>query len=184
MIITSFPFDPNRSRLERSAREHARALALERGTFDDGPVPVDRLVVNYLRHACTDYDRDQSAVRHRAACEAIARTFPWLAQECDRQIARRAQDDAAAQAAREAWVQEQEAERERRRAVVVDSREAITALRVGQKVSFPYKRQRYTGVVTKLGRSRVAVAYRIATGRDRDRVRLVHASLVRPEDDP
>lgn len=115
MITTSFPFDPDRGRPERSAREHARALALERNA------PA---------------------------------------------------------------MEEQETERERRRAVVVDSREAITELRVGQRVSIPYKRRRYTGVVTKLGRSKVAVAYRIATGRDRDRVRLVHASLVRPVDGP
>jgi hypothetical protein len=180
VITTSFPLDPHRGRLERSAREHARVLALERGGVGDGPVSVERLVVDYPRQERTHDDRNPSAERHRAAGEAIPRRFPWPAEECRRQTAGRAKEDAAVRV----WAREPEIERERRRTVVVDSREAITELRVGQKVSFPYKRLRYTGVVTKLGRSRVAVAYRIATGRDRDRVRLVHAALVTPVDDP
>ncbi|MEV2278777.1 hypothetical protein AB0I72_24635 [Nocardiopsis sp. NPDC049922] len=179
MITTFFPAVTSRRRLERSAREHTLTLDLERGSCSDD-VPVERLVVNYLRHECTDYDLDQSSPRHRAACEAIAERFPWLAKECQRQIVRRAEADAEAEAASRSWEQEEEAARERCRALVSASREAIADLHVGQRVSFPYKRHRYTGVITKKGRSRVTVAYRIRTGKDRDRVRLVHASLVTP----
>ncbi|WP_017597329.1 hypothetical protein [Nocardiopsis lucentensis] len=179
MITTFFPSDTTRCRLERSAREHALALDLERGSCGDG-VPTERLVVNYLRHECTDYDLDQSGPRHRAACEAIATRFPWLAEECQRQIARRTEADAMAEAAWEAWERERKAERERHRIMVAASREAVADLRVGQRVSFPYKRHRYTGVITKKGRSRVTVVYQIRTGEDRERVRLIHASLVTP----
>ncbi|GAB2503522.1 hypothetical protein [Nocardiopsis aegyptia] len=188
MITTSFPFDSNRDRLERSAREHARALALERGLFDDGPIPLDGPVVDDPRHAGTDDGHDPSAARHRAAEEAIA--VPSPAAKRGRHGSGRAHDDNAAwenavrddaaQTASAEGNRNQEDGRERGPVLGVESREAIRELWVGQRVSFPYKRRRYTGVVTKLGRTRVVVAYRIATGRDRDRVRLVHASLVTP----
>ncbi|KOX19677.1 hypothetical protein ADL05_05660 [Nocardiopsis sp. NRRL B-16309] len=163
--------------MERSAREHARTLALERGLFDDGPIPLDGPVVDDPRHAGTDDGHDPSAARHRAANEAL--TIPRSAEECGQHVSRQARDDAAQTASAEGN-RNQEDGRERGPVPGVESREAIRELWVGQRVSFPYKRRRYTGVVTKLGRTRVAVAYRIATGRDRDRVRLVHASLVTP----
>lgn len=77
MISTFFPLDPSPSRLEHLTREHARRLDLEYGR-DASQAPIDRLVVNYLPHECTDYDLEQSVARHRAACEAIARgDTPW-----------------------------------------------------------------------------------------------------------
>src|SRR5699024_5575291 len=84
-VITAFlPADLTLARLKRLAQEHARQLDL-----DSSHVPPVRSMVNYLRHECTDYDLEQSASRHRAACEAIARRFPQLAKECRRQIADR-----------------------------------------------------------------------------------------------
>ncbi|MFE3459322.1 hypothetical protein ACFXKD_17405 [Nocardiopsis aegyptia] len=134
--------------------------------------------MNDPRHVGADDGRDPSTARHPAADEAL--TIPWPAEEPGRQVSGQARDDDAALTASAEWTREREDGRERRPSVGVDSREAIRELWVGQRVSFPYKRRRYAGVITKLGRTRVAVAYRIATGRNRDRVRLVHASLVTP----
>ncbi len=73
---------------------------LERETIGSGWVPVDRYVVNMLRHKFTNYDVSRTAARHRAACEAIAANFEWLSPECARQIERRAQSDEAGNRAR------------------------------------------------------------------------------------
>ena len=179
MITTFFPFGPTPDRLERLGREHALWLDAERET-DSSQTPPERLTVNYLRHECTDYDLNPSRARHRAACEAIGRRFPWLAQECQRQIDRRAALEAASEEGRKQWSAEMERRRAEHRAMVAASRELVKGMRVGQRVAFRKGRNRYTGVVTKLGRSRVTVAYRVSTGRERDRVRLFHAARLTP----
>jgi hypothetical protein len=82
MIRTELP-DLSRPRLIRAARDHPLDLAIQY----EGEAPCcddHRLVVNMLRHEYTDYDADQSAPGHRAACEAIAARYPWLADECAR----------------------------------------------------------------------------------------------------
>lgn len=186
MIRTFFPLALSPTRLEQLAREHAWQLDLEYGR-SGSQAPIDRLVVNYLRHECTDYDLEQSAPRHRAACEAIARTFPWLAEECRRQVDRRAQQDLEEEELRRALADEEEQHRAERRAMVTRSREVIKGMHVGQRVRFRDGRYPRTGVITKLGRSRVTVAYQVATGRDRGRVRLLHAAritLVKDDPDP
>jgi hypothetical protein len=86
--MNTFP-NWSRSRLECVAREHALDRAIERDD-DLGDPPVDRLVVNMLRHEFSDYDEVATAERHAAICRAIATSFPWLATESERQIERRA----------------------------------------------------------------------------------------------
>lgn len=173
VITTFFPADLTLARLKRLAQEHARQLDL-----DSSHVPPARSMVNYLRHECTDYDLEQSASRHRAACEAIARRFPQLAEECRRQIARRTEQDLQEERAHQMWVAEEERLRAEHHAMVARSREVIKGMRVGQRVGFWLGGYWRTGVITKLGRSRVTVAYRVKTGRERDRTRLVHAALL------
>ncbi|GHD34843.1 hypothetical protein [Nocardiopsis kunsanensis] len=182
MVTTFFPAKPTPARLERLAREHAQLLDLEYGG-DSSRTPLDRLVVNYLRHVCTDYDLDQSSHRHRAACEAIAQAFPRLAQECRRQITRRAEQDLEAEQDRLMWEDEKEQQRCEHRAMLAESRKVIQGMRVGQQVAFRLGGHPRTGVITKLGRSRATVAYQVATGRDRGRVRLIHAALLTPVDE-
>src|SRR5699024_7765035 len=155
VITTFFPADLTLARLKRLAQEHARQLDL-----DSSHVPPVRSMVNYLRHECTDYDLEQSASRHRAACEAIARRFPQLAKECRRQIARRTEQDLQEERAHQMWVAEEERLRAEHRAMVARSREVIKGMRVGQRVGFWSGGYWRTGVITKLGRSRVTVAYR------------------------
>jgi hypothetical protein len=94
VIKTWLPKNVDPARLGRDAERHAFELDCDRdrlGASDD--VPTDRLVVNFLRHQHTDYDEDQTQERHRQACEAIARRFSWLAEECERQIERRARSE-------------------------------------------------------------------------------------------
>lgn len=62
---------------------------------------LNRITVNYLRHAMTDYDERLEDIFGRTGgqdvyetiavktYEAIARHYPWLAIECDRQLARK-----------------------------------------------------------------------------------------------
>jgi hypothetical protein len=66
------------------------------GEVDDSTLV--RWSVNYLRHALSDYDRlldeltgatgkaDASALLRQRVYEAIARTYPHLGAECDRQL--------------------------------------------------------------------------------------------------
>ena len=84
-FVSAFP-DLTREELETRAREHASRRI---GIPEDEVFNVERLVVNLLRHTATNYDCDQSASRHAASCDAIARRYPWLAEECARQMIRR-----------------------------------------------------------------------------------------------
>lgn len=84
-FISALP-DLTRKELEARAREHS---ARRIGLHDNELFNIDRLVVNWLRHTSTNYDCDQTDTRHTAACDAIARRYPWLADECARQMLRR-----------------------------------------------------------------------------------------------
>jgi hypothetical protein len=81
---------PNLDRITLCARAMNHALDPDYDyDYDFDPcVPEERLAANMLRHANTNYDDYRSADRHRAACEAIAQRYPWLAEECQRQNVR------------------------------------------------------------------------------------------------
>ena len=66
MVEIEFPHWPPR-RLGRVAVEHAGEVALAYGRVP-GDAPVDRLVVNMLRHEFTSYDADPTRENHRAVC--------------------------------------------------------------------------------------------------------------------
>lgn len=182
MIETRFPKNKSYGQLARAAELHAIQIAGDRGhieTRDD--VPTDRLIVNYLRHECTDYDDDQTAERHKAACEAIADRFPYLAEECKRQITRRGDTDRRLADEAACYEAQQREWKAARRTRVEESKQAIKAMQVGQQVT--YRRNEkcvYTATIVKVGRSKVTVAYRVKTGKDRDRTATVHAALVTP----
>lgn len=94
----------------RHRNTHAANWAADRGdiSFDADvstadQVTLDRWTVNYLRHRHTSYDDDlsgmygrvgraeaQEAIRLRVYA-VIARTYPSLTKECDRQLADRSQ---------------------------------------------------------------------------------------------
>jgi hypothetical protein len=71
------------------------------GDISDPPPDVERLAVNFLRHECTHYERwldefsgqvgaeDARWVIREAVYAEIARVYPYLADECRRQIERR-----------------------------------------------------------------------------------------------
>lgn len=174
MIATWFP-DWTVNKLTKTAIAHAADLSL---AFDHevSCTPDARLVVNMLRHEYTDYDDDQCAARHSEACDAIAATYPWLADECASQNARRMAEDAmwndaiAAQAA-------QDAERAEARWRLIEASKVVAkTLAVGQQVSFTVKGHARTGTITAIARSMVTVDYQIRTGAARQ-VR-VYAGLV------
>ncbi|MEO6090523.1 MAG: hypothetical protein ABIQ18_46225 [Umezawaea sp.] len=169
------------ARLGRAAERHAFELDCDRdrpGTSDD--VPTDRLVVNFLRHQCTDYDEDRTQERHRQACEAIARRFSWLAEECERQIERRARSEREGEEMVAEYERQQHESQAKRRETAEKSRQVIMSMTVGQKVWFEDRCYTYVATVTKIGRSKVTVAYQVKTGNDRDRSKTVHAALVTP----
>lgn len=170
----------SREKLEREAIDHAEALALE---HDSHYIPddVDRRVVNMLRHLNTNYDATQTTEAHRAACEAIAERFPWLRTECERQMERRSeaeqwQDDMAR-------AMEAEAEEARRRAQerVAESKAAIGDLVVGMSVVATVRGHQREAVITKIGRSKVTVAFRLKNGDEREAT--VYARNVTEADD-
>lgn len=180
MIKTWFP-DVSPEQLVRMAKRHVYALECDRGDFGLSDAPVERLVVNYLRHQCTDYDTDQTQERHRAANEAIAARYPWLAAECERQIRLRAERDAELASLVEFFEIDEERRRAERQAIVAASRDAAKKLRVGQVVSYRSRGRVYAATITRIGRTRVTLTYRLRTGGERTAV--VHASLVSPVDD-
>ena len=181
MVSTWFP--SSTEPLYAQVHDHARALDTLRGRPGQG-LPVERLVVDYLRNEYTDYSCDRGSLRHRQACEAIAGRFPHLAHECRLQIRRRHRAEQEAALVRRRWDPARYSRREHQRALTAASRRAICYLSVGQAVTFRLARNHYAGTITKVGRSRVSVAYRNHTGRDRDRVRQLHAALVVALSDP
>ena len=67
----------------------------------------------------TDDHKDQSTERFAEACAAIAGRYPWLAGECDAQVARRRLADSEAVLAAEMeqrWRQDEAARRRERSA--------------------------------------------------------------------
>jgi hypothetical protein len=181
VIKTWLPKNVDPARLGCDAERHAFELDCDRdrlGASDD--VPTDRLVVNFLRHQHTDYDEDQTQERHRQACEAIARRFSWLAEECERQIERRARSEREGEDMAAEYERQQRERQAERREVAEKSRQVIRSMTVGQKVWFKDRCHTYEATVTKIGRSKVTVAYQVKTGNDRDRCKTVHAALVTP----
>lgn len=181
MIKTWFP-KADRDQLHRMAERHARNLEIQRGIFDLSPnTPSDeRLIVNYLRHACTDYDTDQTQERHREACEAIAAAYPWLAEECARQIQVRAEREEEAARFLEDFLEEKERRRAERKKIIAASHDAAKRLRVGQVVLYRTRGRVYDATITKIGRTRVTLTYRLKSGEER--TAIVHAALVTPAD--
>ncbi|GHD20703.1 hypothetical protein [Nocardiopsis kunsanensis] len=175
-----FPESDDRARLERLAREHA-----ERSAGPDGRAPscapIERLVVDYLRHLCSDGGTDQGPEPHRQVCEAIAARYPWLAAECRRQVVVRAAEEARDRFHQRSESWERGDRRREHRELVARSREVIGRLRVGQRVGFRYRRFWYTGVIVGLGRTRARVAHRVFTGPER--VRMLHAAKLVPFDE-
>lgn len=175
-LAVSFP-SWSREVLERCAISHADDVARERGHVP-GDGPVDRLVVNMLRHEFTSYDLAQTGSMHRASCEAIADRYGWLRPECERQIQARERaerDERLALAAAEA---QEIAARQWRHDRVSESRAAITALCVGMAVTATVKGHSRTAIVTKVGRSRITVAFHLKSGAER--TALVYARDVHP----
>ena len=180
MIQTDFP-DLSRKRLVRLARDHALSLAVDRGHDDIGNDSDDRLVVNMLRHEFTDYDTDQSAGRHRDACDAIAARYPYLAAECARQVAAREADERDAAQFAEAYLAEQRQLAEQRRALIAASRQAVDKLAVGKHVVATVRGHVRRGVLTKVARSRVTMEFSLASGAPRTATLYaaqVHASVI------
>ncbi|MFJ1756500.1 hypothetical protein [Kitasatospora sp. NPDC088134] len=180
-VRTWFP-DYDRARLVALADSHALDIAVAHGGKDVGP-NEERLVVNLLRHHYTDYDQhEQTSARHRAACEAIAERYPWLAEECRAQIGRRERLGLEAADIAAGLEADREVERQERQALVAVSRAAAKKLTVGDAVAFEDGRAhggRRTATVTAVGRSMVTVEYGLASGERR--TRKLHASLVQPE---
>ncbi len=174
MIATRFPgWTPDK--LTKTAIAHAADLAV---AFDHelSCTPDARLVVNMLRHEYTDYDVDQCGGRHAEACDAIAATYPWLADECASQKARRMAEDREC-ALYLADHAAQDAERkEARRRLIEASKVVAKTLAVGQQVSLTVKGHARTGTITAVARSMVTVDYRIRTGAARQV--KVYAGLV------
>jgi len=98
-------------RLQSRAIRHYNALWTTRGHYDkcatihDDPEFLERITVNYLRHACTDYDdrlvelygaigaTEARPLLKRRILTAIAATYPALAAECQRQAADLEEDE-------------------------------------------------------------------------------------------
>jgi hypothetical protein len=185
-LRTYFP-NWDRDKLISRAWQHVNDLAMDRA-WEVGAswTPTDnasdtedhdlRVVVNMLRHEHTDYDDDQSNERHAAACRRISEKFPWLAEECERQIrTRKAQDEMYEDLAQSMAEQEREAKAARRN-LIAASREACKTLQVGQVVNFKILGHDRTGAVTKAARSKVIVSYAIKSGAKREA--CIYAGLV------
>lgn len=168
MTETEFPDWPRR-RLERVAVEHAAKVAL---TYDrvPGDAPAGRLVVNMLRHEFTSYDADPTPENHRAVCEAIAARFPWLQNECERQVQARERQEAEERAAME-WAEATLAtEQAGRKACIEESKRAISRFREGMTVTAKVKGHVREATVLKVGRTRLTIGFKIKTGAGRTAV--------------
>jgi hypothetical protein len=76
----------------------------EPATPDSSPMFLDRITVNYLRHVLTTYERELEQVWGKVGVReayhqinakvyaAIAHAYPCLAEECQRQLARKVQE--------------------------------------------------------------------------------------------
>jgi hypothetical protein len=173
--VTIETFFPNwqGSKLEKIAVQ--RAIEVN-SYYDRDPdcSKTDRLVVNMLRHEFTDYDCDQSTSRFIAACDAISTHYPWLNDECRRQIAKRRKSEAERTAHLQMMQEEQEVNRQRSN----ESSQFIDRFYIGQTVQGRIRGHNRIGEVTWIGTRRVEISFRLATGQER-RYRL-YASQVTP----
>lgn len=150
---TAFPRRMAPAAMIRAAHVHAAdyglAIDSDRDVSDD-----NRAVVNWLRHEHTDYDDDQAAA------------FPWLADECARQIRRRAEAEAQQREFTEEYERERRRRKEERRLLVERSRQAIHDKRVqaGQRVPLRAHGRTYQATVTSVARSRATVSYALKSG--------------------
>ena len=90
------------------ACDHYNQQKYDRGEFDgwdatpaSAPAFLERISVNYLRHAMSDYDAELAGIFgsvgvragyreiSRKVCKAIGAAYPALAAECQRQFARK-----------------------------------------------------------------------------------------------
>jgi hypothetical protein len=165
--LETFLPDWHRHRLEAVARKHADELSWMRGGTGNDSDDVDRLVVNMLRHEFTSYEEEQDLRAYRAACVAIGMRYPWLADECERQIARRLRDDAERKSRLESFEAEERARKLWRHERSVTSAKVVGSLSVGMKVGVRIKGRDRTAVITWMGRSRVEVFYAIKSGAER-----------------
>ncbi|MFJ4880179.1 hypothetical protein ACIP93_33895 [Streptomyces sp. NPDC088745] len=178
MVTAKFPLNLSTEALERRARQHAQAHvnAGRRYFVDLSDVSAERQCVNYLRHQYTDYDSDQTTERHAEANRLIASAYPWLAEECARQSARRSEKDRLAESAAAMAEAERARAREERRALAAASAQARSRLSVGQEVTLTLKGRPYRATVSEIRRTKVTVAYELRDGSPR--TRDVHAALL------
>jgi hypothetical protein len=175
-LVVAFP-DSSRRDLERAAMDHSVEVALMRDR-SPGEAPVERLVVNMLRHEFTSYDAAPTQDRHRVVCEAIGERFGWLRAECDRQIQTRARQQAADAQAFEAMQAELARATAWRRERIAQSQDAVSLFSVGMPVTAMVRGHRRDATVTKVGRSRIKIMFRIKSGAER--TALVYARDVSP----
>jgi hypothetical protein len=120
-----------------------------------------------LRDELTGYDETHSQQAHAIACDAIARKYPWLAVECERQTRRRCDSERLEAVAFEAYEEREEAQRVWRCERVAESREAIGRLVVGTRVVARVKSHDRVARIVKVGRSRVTISDQINSGEER-----------------
>jgi hypothetical protein len=175
-LKVAFPDWP-RWKLERVAVDHCVEVALTRDRLP-GDAPVERLVVNMLRHEFTSYDAAPTQDRHRVVCEAIAERFGWLRAECDRQIRGRARQEATEAQAFAAVQAQQERATALHLERIAQSKDAVRQFSVGMPVTAVVRGHRRDATVIKVGRSRIGIRFRIKSGAER--TALVYAWDVSP----
>jgi hypothetical protein len=176
MVEIALPDWPGR-KLERVGIADAMEVALAYDRLP-GDGPVDRLVVNMLRHEFTAYDTDPTQQAHRPVCDAIAARFVWLRSECDRQVrtqSRREAEERCAAVELQAILAAEKAERHAR---AQEFRQAMGQFRQGMRVTAKVKGHPRDATVVKVGRSRLTIGFTIKSGADRTAV--VYARDVRP----
>jgi hypothetical protein len=173
--VTIEAFFPNwqRSKLEKIAIQRAIEVN-SRYNRDPDCSKTDRLVVNMLRHEFTDYDKDRNLRRFIEACTAISANYPWLNDECRRQIAKRRKSEAERTAHLQMMQEEQEVNRQRSN----ESTQLIDRFYIGQTVQGRIRGHNRIGEITWIGTRRVEISFRLAPGQER-RYRL-YASQVAP----
>jgi len=172
MIATRFP-RWSRDGLEKAARRHRPEVDFAYGHEPSDIDNVDRLVVNMLRHGFSDYDQDQSRDAHRFVCQAIKERFAWLADECDRQIERRARAEDLESAFLSVALEQIKLEHERRTERSRLSSEVIGDFNVGDQVIARIAGRDRGGTITWIGRKRVEVVSYLKTGECRTRLLFV-----------
>lgn len=155
------------------ACDHAYDIAMDRGDYDWSAPPGSdhRLVVNMLRHCCTNYeDCGETAEAKTSAHAAIAAALPWLATECHRQSEQRKEDDELAdQMAREA----KEEARQRaanRRQWIKDSKSLIESGQISLGSLVTVRVRNHLRLVTVIGIAspKVKVGYTLKSGQPRE----------------